>query len=69
MKVSELKLGQQIIINGHKYSYQGVQKIRKSGYTIQQIVFKGVDINFDKYFDITLGSKELSVNGKNIEWK
>ena len=37
MKVSELKLGQQIIINGHKYSYQGVQKIRKSGYTIQQI--------------------------------
>lgn len=69
MKISDLKLGQKIIINGHEYSYDGVQKIRKSGYKIQQIVFKSTTKKVEKHFDITMGSKELDVHTDQITLK
>lgn len=65
MKIKELKIGQEVIINSFKYSYKGVNKVRKSGYSIQQIVFKGIDSEIEKHFDLAVGNKELKeVNGK-----
>lgn len=41
MKVSDLKIDEEIEINGHKYKYQGVKKIRMAGIgTVQKIVFE-----------------------------
>lgn len=65
MKVKDLKLNDEVIINSFKYAYKGVNKIRKSGYWIQQIVFNGVDVEGEKHFDLNVGNKELKeVNGK-----
>lgn len=64
MKVKDLKIGQEVVINSFKYSYQGVNKVRMSGYWAQKIVFKVIEGKEDKHFNITVGSKELKeVNG------
>ena len=59
MKIKELKINDEVVINGYKYAYKGVNKVKKSGYSIQQIVFKGIDVCNEKHFDLTVGSKEL----------
>lgn len=68
MKVSDLKLNQEVEINGHAYQYKGVQKLRVPLYgKVQKIVFEGK--KGQKLFDLTVGSKELKVNGEHIELK
>lgn len=65
MKVSELEINQEIEINGHKYKYQGVKKIRMTGIgTVQKIVFEAnLGNGFDyKYFDLKVGNKDLKVH-------
>lgn len=64
MKVKELKLDQEVIINGYTYSYKGVNKVKMNGYKVQKILFKGKDINSDKHFDLNVGNKDVKeVNG------
>lgn len=65
MKVSDLKIDEEIEINGHKYKYQGVKKIRMTGIgTVQKIVFEGKIKNvFDyKYFELKVGNKDLKIH-------
>lgn len=69
MKIKDLKLNDEVIINGFKYAYRGVNKIRKSGYWIQQIVFKGIDVKGEKHFDLNLGNKELKESNGKLELK
>lgn len=65
MKVKELQLEQEVVINAFKYAYKGVNKVRMSGYWAQKIVFKGLDTPGEKHFDLSVGNKELKeVNGK-----
>jgi hypothetical protein len=59
MKITELKIGQGVIINGFKYTYKGINKIRMNGGWAQKILFKSSDKHPDKHFDITLGNKDI----------
>ncbi|AZA82200.1 hypothetical protein C1637_09780 [Chryseobacterium lactis] len=59
MKVTDLKLEQEVIINGFRYKYKGINKVKLSGYKVQKIVFKSLENGPDKYFDITLGHKDI----------
>ena len=59
MKVTEIKLGQQLTMNGFKYTYKGVNKVRMSGYWAQKIVFKGSENVPDKHFDLPVGNKDI----------
>ena len=68
MKVSELKINQEVEINGHTYKHKGIQKIRKQNFgLVQQRVFesetKGI---LPKYFDITFNKELKEENGKLI---
>ncbi|TQM18298.1 hypothetical protein [Chryseobacterium aquifrigidense] len=69
MKVNELKIDQQIIINGFTYSYKGQNKVRMKGFWAQKIVFKGVDVVGEKLFDLSVGTRELKESGKSYELK
>lgn len=70
MKISELKINQEITINSFRYQYKGVQKIRKAGFgKIEQIVFKGIDVPDEKYFSLSLLSRELKLENGNIALK
>ncbi len=70
MKVSELKLNQEVFINGYTYAYQGVQKLRKPGFgTMEKIVFKGKDIDDEKHFNINVLGKELKNKNGFLEFK
>jgi hypothetical protein len=70
MKISELKLNQEVDINGHPYKHQGIKKIRKQNFgLVQQRVFECTNKNsgFDyKYFDITFNKELKEENGKLI---
>ena len=59
MKIKELKLGQEVFINGYKYAYMGVNKVRFSGYFKQMIVFENRELGFKKNFDLKVGNSEL----------
>lgn len=59
MKVKELKLDQEVLINAFKYRFKGVNKIKMSGYSVQKIVFKSQDIGPDKHFDLPVGNMEI----------
>lgn len=69
MKVNELKIDQQIIINGFKYAYKGQNKVRMKGFWGQKLVFKGIDVEGEKIFDLSVGTKELKEVGKSYELK
>ena len=69
MKIRDLKIDQEVIINGFKYAYKGVNKIRMSGYWVEKIVFKAIDAKEDKLFDFKVFNKELKVVNGNIELK
>lgn len=68
MKVKELDIDQEVIINVTPYKYKGIQKVHFTGVgKVQKIVFEAnLGNRFDyKYFDITVGNKELKeVDGK-----
>ena len=66
MKISELKLNQEVEINGHLYKHKGIQKIRKQNFgVVQQRVFECTNKNY-KYFDITFNKELKEENGKLI---
>ena len=69
MKVKDLRIGQEIVINTFKYTYKGVNKVRMSGYWAQKIVFKGIDVMEDKLFDLKVMNKELKETNGVIELK
>lgn len=62
MKVSELKLGQALLINGHEYKYKGVQNLRieRLG-KVQKIVFQGTSKGApaQRLYDLPVGNKDL----------
>lgn len=61
LKLSDLKLGQEVIINGMLAVYQGIQKIKVSNFTkAEKIVFKAIGINMFKYYSLTDGTKTLA---------
>ena len=70
MKISELKLNQEVEINGHLYKNKGIQKLRKQNFgVVQQRVFECTNKNgrYDyKYFDITFNKELKEENGKLI---
>lgn len=53
------KLNEEVIMNGFKYIYKGVNKIRMSGYWVQKIVFKGLENVPDKHFDLPVGNMAI----------
>ncbi|MDN5470364.1 MAG: hypothetical protein L0G02_08100 [Lactococcus lactis] len=69
MKVKDLKINQEVTINGFKYSYKGVNKVRMSGYTAQKVVFKCLENETSKHFDLPVGNKELKEIEGRIELK
>lgn len=70
MKISELKINQEVIINSFRYQYKGIQKIRKPGFgKMDQIVFKGIDNEEEKHFNVNLIGKELKNENGNIIFK
>lgn len=69
MKIKELELGQEVFINGYKYAYMGVNKVRFSGYSIQMIVFENREFGFKKNFELSIGNKELKEINGNFELK
>ena len=71
MKVSELKIDQEVTINATKFLYKGIQKRRFKGVgTVEKIIFQQKDSKEEKEFDVRVFSKELKVlkNGE-IEFK
>ncbi|MDR3026021.1 hypothetical protein [Chryseobacterium sp.] len=69
MKVRDLKIDKEVLINGFKYAYKGVNKIRMSGYWVEKIVFKAIDTQEDKHFDFKVFNKDLKVDNEKIELK
>ncbi|REC57008.1 hypothetical protein DRF62_02295 [Chryseobacterium piscium] len=68
MKVKELDIDQEVIINVTPYKYKGIKKVNFTGIgKIQKIVFEtNLGNRYDyKYFDINVGNKDLKeVDGK-----
>lgn len=73
MKIKDLKLGQEIIIDGGSYAYRGVQKLKQICYgKVQKIVFEGTNsdgIKDYKYYNLHEGNKDLVVTSNKIEIK
>lgn len=69
MKVKDLEINQQIIINSFVYAYEGVKKVNDLGYLENKIVFKGVSIQGNKHFDLPVGNKDLKEINGNLELK
>lgn len=67
MKIKELPIDKEVVINGFTYAYKGIKKIRSLTAGVEQrIVFeRNNGTNYDyKYFDLPVGNKELKeVNG------
>lgn len=60
MKLSDLKPGQKVSINGMLAEYKGIQKVRISNFgKVEKRVFQGEGINIYKYYSLNDGSKTL----------
>jgi len=58
--ISDLKLGQKVMINGMLAEYKGIQKVRIFNLgKAEKRVFKGDGVNIFKYYSIADGSKTL----------
>lgn len=71
MKVKDLEIDQEVIINVVEYKYKGIQKVKFSTGTEQKHVFEAnLRKRYDyKYFDIPVGNKELKEAGDKLELK
>ncbi|WP_426473405.1 hypothetical protein [Chryseobacterium balustinum] len=72
MKVKELDIDQEVIINVTPYKYKGIQKVHFTGVgKVQKIVFEAnLGNRFDyKYFDLPVGNKDLKEVGDKLELK
>lgn len=72
MKVKDLAIDQEVIINSFPYKYKGEQKVKTptSG-AEQKLVFeRDTGNNYDyKYFDLKVGNKELKEANRKLELK
>ena len=60
IKISDLKPGQKVSINGMLAEYKGIQKVRISNFgKVEKRVFKAEGINICKYYNLIDGSKTL----------
>lgn len=60
MKLSDLKPGQKVSINGMLAEYKGIQKIRISNFDkVEKRVFKADGIKIYKYYNLNDGAKLL----------
>jgi len=60
MKISELKPGQKVSINGMLAEYKGIQKVKISNFgKVEKIVFQVDRLNIYKYYNLNEGSKTL----------
>lgn len=60
MKISDLKPGQKVSINGMLAEYKGIQKVRLSNFgKVEKRVFQSEGINIYKYYSLNEGSKTL----------
>ena len=67
MKRSDLKVGQKVTIKGMLVEYQGIQKVKVSGFgKVEKRVFKGIGIEIFKYFSLNDGAKNLEKEGISL---
>ena len=67
MKISDLKVGQKVAIKGMLAEYQGIQKVKVSGFgKVEKRVFKGIGIEVFKYFSLNDGTKTLEKEGISL---
>ncbi len=60
MKISDLKPGQKVTINGMLAEYKGIQKVRIPNFgKAEKRVFQAEGINIYKYYSLNDGSKTL----------
>ena len=60
MKISDLKPGQKVTINGMLAEYKGIQKVRIPNFgKVEKRVFKAEGIDIYKYYNLNEGSKTL----------
>lgn len=60
MKISDLKIGQKVSINGMLAEYKGIQKIRIPNFgKTEKRVFQCEGSNLFKYFNLNDGAKTL----------
>lgn len=72
MKVKEIPIDKEVMINGFSYTYKGIKRIRSLTVGVEQkIVFeRNNGTNYDyKYFDLTVGNKELKEVNGTLEMK
>lgn len=61
LKISDLKPGQEVKINGMLAVYEGVKKIKVAMSTkVEKRVFKGKGISLFKYYSLNEGVKTLA---------
>ncbi len=60
MKISDLKPGQKVTINGMLAEYKGIQKVRIPNFgKVEKRVFEAEGIDIYKYYNLNEGSKTL----------
>lgn len=60
MKISDLKPGQKVTINGMLAEYKGIHKVRIPNFgKVEKRVFQAEGINIYKYYNLNEGSKTL----------
>ena len=66
MKVKELKLDQEVLINGHYYKYKGINKVREKGFgTVERVVFENKEFG-DRHFDKKMMEHDLKIKNGEI---
>ena len=60
MKISDLKPGQKVTIDGMLAEYKGIQKVRIPNFgKVEKRVFQAEGINIYKYYNLNDGAKTL----------
>ena len=68
MKLSEIKIGQKVIVNGMIAEYKGIQKVKVQGFgKVEKRVFQGVGISMFKYFSLNEGEMPLENLGISLQ--
>ena len=64
MKLSGVKIGQKVTINGMLAEYKGIQKVKLQGFgKVEKRVFQVLGIAMCKYFSLTEGENSLESLG------
>ncbi|WP_258286637.1 hypothetical protein, partial [Escherichia ruysiae] len=57
MKISDIKIGEIVLINGHEYEFKGQQMRSEKGFKSSKYVFRGVRVEGEKTFNVTADLK------------